>query len=505
MSLSETITTARQAQRFWAYLPIRQRLAAIRTLRHRLVRDCDRLLSILTDELGKPATEALGGELLPVADHLAWLERRAAPLLAPKRLSSADRPVALWGQSDTVHRRPRGIVGIIGTWNYPLYLNAGQIAQALVAGNAVIWKPSEVAPRFAGTFVELMNDAGFPPGLFQAMPPTREGGPMLAEADIDYMVFTGSAAVGRKLAARLGERLIPSTLELSGCDAMLVLDDADLSLAAKAAAWSLTLNRGQTCIAVRRILVPRARMDEFVRYLAARLDPTPLPLQTAAQVGHAQHIIADALAAGATCWGPTGTDQTRAGGMTNLAPSAIAPTVLLGVRPEMAVCREATFAPVMGVMSYDRLDDALTMEAACPFALSFSIFTSDPSRAVALATHLRAGSVCVNDVIAPTTHPATPFGGRGESGWGVTQGVEGLLEMTVPQVLSVRSGTFRPHYDGARAERGVSPDGPHNRHKQLPNQESLLRGLLLASHAPTFAERCSGWWRVVRAALSGNT
>ncbi|MGL4555008.1 MAG: aldehyde dehydrogenase family protein [Gemmataceae bacterium] len=465
MPLPELTAAARAAQRPWADLTVSQRLKPIRALRRLIVAGCDRLLAVLADELGKPAAEALGGELLPTADGLAWLERRAAAVLAPRRVPSADRPITLWGQADTVHRRPRGVVGVIGTWNYPLYLNAGQIAQALAAGNAVIWKPSEVVPRFAEAFADLMAQAGFPPGLFQPMPATREGGAELAEADIDHVVFTGSATVGRKLAARLGERLVTSTMELSGCDAMLILDDADLAMAAKAAAFALTLNRGQTCIAVRRIFVPRPRAEEFVRLLAARIDPTPLPLKTAAQEAHARRVIDDAVAAGAR------------------RLTADGPAVLLDVRPEMAVCREASFAPVMGVLPYDTLDEALEAEGRCPFALSFSVFTADPARGRALAGRLRSGTVCVNDVIAPTTHPSTPFGGRGESGWGVTQGAEGLLEMTVPQAVSVRGGSFRPHYERAA------------------NQESLLRGLLAAGHGPTLWRRLGGWWRVARAAL----
>src|SRR5262249_47421999 len=156
------------------------------------------------------------------------------------------RPTWLWGQGDTVHRRPRGFVGVIGTWNYPLYLNGVQIVQALTAGNGVVWKPSEVAPASAAALFNLFARAGFPEGLIHVMEATREAGQALTDAAIDHVVFTGSASVGRRIAAKLGERLVSSTLELSGCDALLVLDDADVSLAARAAWFGATLNRGQT-------------------------------------------------------------------------------------------------------------------------------------------------------------------------------------------------------------------------------------------------------------------
>ncbi|MBY0228314.1 MAG: aldehyde dehydrogenase family protein, partial [Gemmataceae bacterium] len=205
---AEAVRRARAAQVPWSALSVLQRLAPVRRLRQVIAARAEELVSLLAEEPGKPANEVLGGELLPACDALAWLEKRAAALLAPRRVR--DTPLWLSGQSDTVHRAARGVVGIIGTWNYPLFLNGVQVAQALAAGNAVVWKPSEVVPRFAAWFAERMAAAGFPDGVFHALPATREMGPALAEADVDHVVFTGSAAVGRRLAARLGERLVSS-------------------------------------------------------------------------------------------------------------------------------------------------------------------------------------------------------------------------------------------------------------------------------------------------------
>ena len=227
------------------------------------VERADELYRAANEDIGRPPVEVLGSELLPTAAALKFLEQEARRLLAPRTIGSRLRPTWLLGCRDAVHRRPWGVVGIIGTWNYPIYLNAVQAAQALVAGNAVLWKPSENAPRTADLTHALFLEAGIPRELFHKLPATREAGPQLAEADVDYIVFTGSDGVGRKLAARLGERLVPSTLELSGCDAMFVLADANVEMAAKAAWFGLSLNRGQTCLAVRRIFVHRARYAEF--------------------------------------------------------------------------------------------------------------------------------------------------------------------------------------------------------------------------------------------------
>jgi acyl-CoA reductase-like NAD-dependent aldehyde dehydrogenase len=400
------------------------------------------------------------------------------------------------GCCDAIHRRAWGVVGVIGTWNYPVYLNVGPIAQALVAGNAVLWKPSENAPRTADLLHSLFLEAGFPAELFQKLPATREAGPMLAEAEVDRIVFTGSETVGRKLAAKLGERLIPSTLELSGCDAMFVLADANLELAAKAAWFGVTLNRGQTCIAVRRMFIQRKKYEAFedaVRKLKPNVGP--MELVTVGQAEQAQRLIEDAVKRGARALGFSAVTALTpqpplpgGEGEPEFSPSppgrggwgvrAIPPTFLFDTPVDAAICREASFAPIAAIIPFDSTDEAVSLAKLCSFGLGASIFTSDVQSAQNLAARIPAGSVTINDLLAPTAHPATPFGGRGTSGWGVTQGAEGLLEMTVPQVVTVHTGTFRPHFDEA-----VNPDSA---------TDDILRGLLRLTHARGLREKLRG-------------
>ncbi|MBA4065807.1 MAG: aldehyde dehydrogenase [Isosphaera sp.] len=481
------LAAARSAQPRWAALPVRDRLRPARALRRLLVSRADAITAAVRADVGRPPDEVLATDLLPTAAALKYLEREAARVLAPRRVSGRLRPTWLMGCRDIVHRRPWGVVGVIGTWNYPVYLNAGQAAQALVAGNAVLWKPSENAARTADLTHALFLDAGFPADLFHQLPATREAGPQLADTDVDYVVFTGSDAVGRRLAARLGERLVPSTLELSGCDAMFVLADADVGLAAKAAWFGVTLNRGQTCIAVRRVFVHRGAAAAFadeLRKLAAAA--VPVELVTEAQRHQAERLIADAVARGAT---PLANPDRQGGG--DVTPSLtvgvrLQPTFLLDAPADAAVCREACFAPVAAVIPFDTVDDAVSRAAGSPFGLGASVFTADAAAARDLAARLPAGSVSVNDVLAPTAHPATPFGGRGASGWGVTQGAEGLLGMTVPQVVTVRRGRFRPHLDEA-----AKPD---------PATGEFLRGLLRWTHGRGLREKLGGLWQMVRGA-----
>lgn len=438
----------------------------------------------MTRDLGRPSAVTLACELLPLADACRFLEREAARVLRPRVVPFWQRPAWLWGQSDTVYRRPRGVVGIIGTWNYPLLLNGVQVLHALAAGNGVLWKPSESALASAAALADLFARVGFPPGLLHVLPATRAAGQELADADVDHVVFTGSAATGRRLAETLGRRLVSSTLELSGCDALIVLPDGDPRLAARAAWFGMTLNAGQTCLAARRAFVPRSLYSAFLDTLAPLVAAAePLSLVLPEQARQADRLVHEALADGAHLLrrsGPAALDGTR---------GEFLPSVVVDARPEMALCREASFAPVLAVLPYDDLADVVRCQAICPYGLAASVFTARPGRVAALTSRLRVGMVTVNEVLVPTAHPATPFGGRRDSGWGVTQGVEGLLEMTVSQTVSAAGGLVRPAYEVAG---GVSPA-----------QADLLGGLFQWRHARTAGARWRGLVRLVRAALRG--
>jgi acyl-CoA reductase-like NAD-dependent aldehyde dehydrogenase len=513
------LAAARAAQDAWARVAVRDRLRFVRALRALLVERTDAICDTIHADIARPPVEVIGTELLPATAALKFLEKRATKLLAPRPVSWWDQPTWLFGCRDSVYRRPWGVVGVVGTWNYPIYLNVGQIVQALVAGNAVLWKPSENVPRTAELTQNLFRDAGFPVDLLQRLPATREAGPQLAETDVDRVVFTGSDAVGRKLAARLGERLVPSTLELSGCDAMFVLADANPELAARAAWFGLTLNRGQTCIAVRRIFVQRAKFDAFASALAPLVRAEPLGLVMAAQQAQAERLIEDATKRGATVLGvigggeptppaplPSGrgekdlrssgtsgesqeasrafTPFPEGKGVGGLGSAALSPTFLLNVSPEAAICREACFAPVAAVIPFETVEEALALAKRSPFGLGASIFSTDVAQAQKLAALVPAGHVSINDVLAPTAHPATPFGGRGASGWGVTQGPEGLLAMTVPQAVTVHAGKFRPHFDES-----ANPD---------PATVEILHGLLRWTHARGLGTKLRGLWQMAR-------
>jgi len=430
---------ARQAQQVWAEVPLRERLRSVGAFRHRLVDARQSICRTIADEVGKPFDETLLSEILPLAEECRFLESHAHRILVPRRHSLRSRPILLFGQRDVTHRRPRGVVAVIGTWNLPLAINAIPIVNALVAGNAVLFKPSEIAPKTAELLAELIARAGFPDGLFHLLPARRDAGPQLAEADIDHVVFTGSTNTGRTLASTLGRRLVTSTLELSGCDLLLLLHDGDVELAARGAWFGATANAGQACVGTRRAFVPQSRLNAFVNVLTPLVErASPVRLILPAQVELAGRFITDALEHGA--------HLIRREGQP-LSDGELQPAALVQSSPDTLACREALFAPLLTVVPYNDVEQALAWDAQCPLALSTSIFTADPRHALALSGRLRSGVVHVNDVIIPMGHPGTSFGGRGASGWGRTKGIEGLLEMTVPQVVSVVSGRSRPHFD----------------------------------------------------------
>lgn len=486
MSLIDTkiVEEAKLAQAAWAKVTVRERLLVLRQLRRNLVTFQKELGDAVKADIDKPRVEALSAEILPLADAIKFLEKRAEGLLKPRRISLIDRPLWLFGSVDKVLRQPRGVVGIIGTWNYPIMLNGVQIVQALTAGNAVIWKPSEVAPTVAKVMERWLSSATLPAKLVQVLPATREYGPAMAEADVDHIVFTGHDSTGRKLAARLGERLISSTLELSGHDAMLVMPDADLKLAASAAWFGLNLNAGQTCIATRRLFVPASKLVEFEQALvrrAAEQPVTPRKLAQNSAVGHAEKLEQEAIQQGARyVIAPTNSSQEN-----------FSPVVLTAVRPDMEIAKAALFVPVMLILPYD--DATLEKDQGkhlleqvnqCDYCLGLSLFSRNPQHWLDKLPFLPAGGISMNDVIIGTAHPAAPFGGIRSSGWGTTQGAEGLLEMTIPQHISFKKGTWRPHYD-------TRPNNPFL-------NEKLLQRMIQWRHSATFVERWKGFWGMLR-------
>ena len=405
----------------WGTWPLADRLAVIRRTRIAIARTVPALAATIS----RPDADTIAAEILPLAAAARFLERQAPRLLRTRRLGPA--PLWLFGVRQEIRREPRGAVLIIAPANYPLFLPGAQALQALAAGNAVCVKPAPGKTAPMQLLADLLTEAGLPQGALQILP--EQWGPEAINAGYDYLVLTGSAPTGLAVSRAAAETMTPTAMELSGVDAVFVLPGADLALVAACLAYGLRLNAGASCIAPRRVFVPKEREAELLSRLLAQLPPpAAIPEPTAARLAT---LLAEAEADGARV-------------------AARNPAVVAGAAATMALVQEDLFAPWLALIPVADTEAALAAAALCRYALGASVFGPEAA-ARRLAPYIRAGSVCINDLIVPTADPRLPFGGRGASGHGLTRGAEGLLAFTAVQTVSTRRGRFRPHLDARMA------------------------------------------------------
>lgn len=440
IAVTLNLAATRQAQRDWARTDWPMRLGIIRRARQVLATDAREWALVSAQARQRPLAETLVAEVLPLVDACRFLERQAQKILAPKKFGALGRPLWLAGEHGEIHREPHGVVLIIGPSNYPLFLPAVQALQALVAGNAVVIKPGVGGRAVMLAFAAVLEHAGLSPSLLRVLPETADAARIAFRSGVDKVVLTGSAETGAAVLAELAPRLIPATMELSGCDAMFVRADADLDLVVNALLFGLRLNGGATCIAPRRVFVHAGRATELEGRLARALETESQIQLTGPAANRLRPLVESALAAGAHLIG----GKISASGVT-------VPLVLAGTSPAMALLNVDVFAPVVSLVTVADDEEALAQAGRCVYALGASIFSADDAAARSLADRVHAGNIVINDVIAPTADPRVPFGGRGRSGFGCTRGAEGLLEMTAPKVVITRRGQSRPHFAAAAA------------------------------------------------------
>ncbi len=426
------LVRARAAQPAWGALSHSVRADTLRRLA-RAIRDDPQLTEILIAESGKPHYEAEGIEVFYTLEVTRYYTGRSGRRALRDEVR---RPFAFAYKRARIVQHPRGVVGVIGPWNWPLLNNFADCVAPLMAGNAVILKPSEWTPMTSLRIAELWRTLGLPTDIFQVLPGRGDVGQVLGEL-CDMIFFTGSQNTGRKVAARCGERLIPCVLELGGKSPLIVLSDADLPAAARAAVWSGFAHSGQVCIRTERVLVEESVAERFtelcrIEVEALRQGAAKPPEQDDGidvgaitfppQVTRAESQIADAVARGARVIAG-GERRKDLGGGTFFRP-----TILADVTPTMDVSREETFGPVLPIIRVRDAEEALRVANASPLGLSGSIWTRDVARGRALARRLEVGSVCVNDVLVNYFVVEAPLGGVKASGLGVRHGPEGLRQ-----------------------------------------------------------------------------
>lgn len=420
------VERARKAQLDWARLPVAERVRPIlRALQVLLARQ-EEVIDTVISETGKPRTEALQMEVFAVGDALNFYAKNAERILRTekRRLHGVMR----FMKRLRLVYRPLGVVGVISPWNAPFVLAINPSIQALLAGNAVILKPSEVTP-FSGQLAgEILADAGLPMDLFQVLTGDGETGSALCRAGVDKVSFTGSVATGRKVAVACAEQLIPCTLELGGKDAMIVCEDVNLDYAAAGAVAGAFVNTGQYCCGTERVYVVDSVADEFTEKVVARVAQLRQGAEGEFDVGAIfwprqleiiESHMADAVERGA---------RVLAGGRRNpdLKGLFYEPTVLTDVDHEMRIMREETFGPILPIMRVSDEEEALSLANDSEYGLSGNVWTRDVSKGVRLAERMESGSVCVNDMSMTYGIQEAPFGGLKHSGVGQVNGVTGL-------------------------------------------------------------------------------
>jgi acyl-CoA reductase-like NAD-dependent aldehyde dehydrogenase len=433
--VNRAVARARKAQQAWAVLPVEERGQRLLRLRDALAARADELVDVLTLECGKPRHEALVHEVTTLLDLAAWAAESAPAALAPER----KKLHLMKHRTGEVHHVPRGVIGVISPWNFPLVLPMSTVIEALVTGNACVVKPSEVTPLALAKAKEIYDSTGLPEDLFGLVFGAGPTGQALIEAGIDYCVFTGAVETGRKVAAACGARLVPCTMELGGKAPLLACEDCDVERTARAIVFGGFANSGQICISVERVYaherVYTALVDR-VAALTAELrqgDPSRDYVDLGAmtfprQIEIVERHIADATKKGA---------RLVCGGKRLPGPGHFfEPTVLADCDPSMTVMREEIFGPIVPLMRVRSEDEAVALANDSSLGLNAYVFTKGRATARRLAERIQAGSVLVNDVLTNYCTAEAPFGGIKQSGYGRVHGEQALRDLCQPKYVS---------------------------------------------------------------------
>ncbi|MDX1512004.1 MAG: aldehyde dehydrogenase family protein [Nitriliruptorales bacterium] len=448
-AVAEVAATARDARRGWADLGFDGRARVLGRFRRRLVDHQDLMVETMIAETGKTHEDA-ASDLLLVVGWLHHWARTAADLLADQPISTSSP--FLVGRRNFIAYRPRGVVGVIGPWNVPLSLTVGDAIPALMAGNTVIIKPSEVTPASAVLAQKLFLESGGPEGVLNVV--TGDGattGTALVD-NVDYVQFTGSVRTGKKIAKRCIDRMIGYSLELGGKDAMIVLADANLDRAANAAVQYGFFNTGQICMSAERVYVERSVHDEFVAKVVGKVKQLrqgapagPGSVDVTVMIHPPQRDIVEAHVRDAVRKGAT----VLTGGTSTTGPGHYySPTVLTNVTHEMKCMTEETFGPTLPIMAVGSVEEAIELANDSPYGLTASVFTSDLARGEAVARRLEAGTVTVNDMMVHLSAGELPMGGHKSSGTGVRNGAEGIRKFCTQTVIQVprMAPSNEPHW-----------------------------------------------------------
>lgn len=445
-SIAEIVFRARTAQKEWQLTPLNQRIEVISRFGEILLKRKTEIANLIAEENGKPIVEAIATEIIPSLDLIRYYSRVSHRLLAdtPVKISI----ILMKTKKAIIRQTPIGVVGIISPWNYPLLLPVGQIIPALIAGNAVVFKPSEFTPLTGKVISEMLDDAQLPHGVFNIVFGESEVGAALVQSDVNKIFFTGSTPVGRKVCELASKKLIPVSLELGGKDAMVVFEDADLEAAIRGALWGGFMNAGQTCISVERCFVQAGVFESFCKSVAQKASQLKVgkgtdPFVDIGSIIHKRQFqvvssqISESVKQGA---------RIISGGSMSESESTylISPTVIIDVPLDSPMMNQETFGPVLPIIKFNTTEEVIKLVNQSRFGLSASIWTRNIKRALSIADKLEVGAVTINDVITYYGISDGVVGGVKESGFGRVHGKYGLFEMTYPKYIEIERAPYIP-------------------------------------------------------------
>jgi len=454
------VARSRVAFQSWRKTSFAERRRLVMRARDVILAQVDEIAHLISAESGKPFGEAIAMEIAPVLDLMQYFARNTEKLLRPRR-----RGIGLYatlGRSSKIVYQPLGVVAIIPAWNYPFSIPLGEAGMALMAGNTVVIKPSELTPLVGLTIGEIFEKAGVPKDVVQIVTGDGRTGAALVDAPPDKIMFTGSVATGKRIAKAAAKNLTSVVLELGGKDAMIVFDDANLELAAGAAVWGAFCNAGQSCSSVERVYVQESVADRFASMVVDKTkklkqgpgdseDVSIGAMSSERQLKIVEDHVEEFRRAGATILTggkrasvvtpafrrPLLAGQEPAEAGTQNGGLFYEPTVIFGARNEMRPMQEETFGPTLPIATFKTEDEAIKLANDSEFGLTAGVWTRDIAKGKRVAEQIEAGSVCVNEVLYTHGIAQAPWGGFKNSGRGRTHGVEGLMELVQPQHIHV--------------------------------------------------------------------
>jgi acyl-CoA reductase-like NAD-dependent aldehyde dehydrogenase len=415
------VSDARVAAKLWGQLSFDKRRAELTRWKRALAARSEELVDLIHRENGKTRYEALA-EVLLALSHIDYAAKRAHIALAPRKLPTG----IMANYRATASYFPLGVVGIIGPWNYPVSTPMSSIAYALAAGNAVVFKPSELTPLTGKFIVDVARETLSIPDVVVAATGDGRTGAALATAAVDKIAFTGSTATGKKVIKAAADNLTPVIMELGGKDPFIVAEDADLDHAADSAVFGAFTNSGQACVSVERCYVVESVYDRFLDLVTEKLQDVVVgtgddakigAITSAGQVDIIRDHLEDAVAKGAAI---------IAGGPDKIHGRFVEPTVLVDVTRDMKIMSEETFGPVLPIAKVASAEEAIELANSTPYGLGSSVFSKGSGRR--LADRVEAGMTAVNSVMSFAGIASLPFGGIRESGFGRQHGDDGLRE-----------------------------------------------------------------------------